>query len=205
MYTSREYDAESRFYFYRARYYDPDTGRFMEEDPVPNLNQYAYVNNNPMLLTDPLGLNPWWRNFVFFAEWHNGFGQTNRYYDQNFAETQEMMRSPGADCLREEFMKQGNFKDQGYDTMRAFKETMLGSGFGSVAAQVGGFAGWATDTGDGYVQYTIENKAGTHSFFGGATLAKYGVHVPDSPFSVGPMRTITQTFTWRERKPCPVR
>jgi RHS repeat-associated protein len=58
MYTSREYDAESGFYFYRARYYDPETGRFMEEDPIPSINQYVYVANNPALLNDPLGLCP---------------------------------------------------------------------------------------------------------------------------------------------------
>ena len=56
MYTSREYDAESRLYFYRARYYDPDTGRFLQEDPIPSINQYAYAENNPILLAAPLGL-----------------------------------------------------------------------------------------------------------------------------------------------------
>lgn len=102
-------------------------------------------------------------------------------------------------------MEQGNLKSEGYNTMTAFRETMLGSGFGSVAAQVGGFRGWATDTGDGYVQYTIYNEAGIHSFLGGASLRKINIEVPNSPFPVGPYRTIKQTFTWRERKPCSTR
>ncbi|MBI4640627.1 MAG: RHS repeat-associated core domain-containing protein [Candidatus Tectomicrobia bacterium] len=47
-YTSREYDAESGLYYYRARYYDPRSGRFLSEDPLRflggDLNLYAYVN-----------------------------------------------------------------------------------------------------------------------------------------------------------------
>jgi RHS repeat-associated protein len=32
-YTSRELDSESGLYYYRARYYDPNIGRFESEDP----------------------------------------------------------------------------------------------------------------------------------------------------------------------------
>jgi RHS repeat-associated protein len=31
-YTGREFDAETSLYYYRARYYDPTTGRFVKED-----------------------------------------------------------------------------------------------------------------------------------------------------------------------------
>jgi RHS repeat-associated protein len=33
-YTGREFDAETGLYYYRARYYDPATGRFISEDPI---------------------------------------------------------------------------------------------------------------------------------------------------------------------------
>jgi RHS repeat-associated protein len=59
-YTAREFDAETGVYYYRARYYDPQIGRFISEDPLEldggNINFYAYVVNNPVLLTDPIGL-----------------------------------------------------------------------------------------------------------------------------------------------------
>ena len=59
LFTGREFDAETGLYYYRARYYDPKTGRFMSEDPTgfdagdPNL--YRYVNNAPLDATDPTG------------------------------------------------------------------------------------------------------------------------------------------------------
>lgn len=49
-----------RLSYYRARYYDPTTGRFLSEDPtgfVAGLNFYAYVFNNPMINVDPEGLD----------------------------------------------------------------------------------------------------------------------------------------------------
>ncbi len=33
-YTARDFDTETSLYYYRARYYDPQTGRFTREDPA---------------------------------------------------------------------------------------------------------------------------------------------------------------------------
>jgi len=44
---------------YRARYYDPNTGRFVSGDPIAfkgDINFYRYVGNRPILLADPTGL-----------------------------------------------------------------------------------------------------------------------------------------------------
>lgn len=58
-YTSRENDGTG-LYFYRARYYHPSLQRFIGEDPLEfgggDYNLYAYVQNSPLLLRDPLGL-----------------------------------------------------------------------------------------------------------------------------------------------------
>jgi RHS repeat-associated protein len=58
-YTGRELDSETGLYFLRNRYYDPQTGRFVSEDPggfVGGIDMYAYVTNNPANLIDPFGL-----------------------------------------------------------------------------------------------------------------------------------------------------
>ena len=58
-YTGREFDTETGLYYYRARYYDPVSGRFLSEDPLAfdaSLNFYSYVSNSPTSFNDPFGL-----------------------------------------------------------------------------------------------------------------------------------------------------
>ena len=58
-YTARESDTETGLYYYRARYYDPSTGRFLSEDAEAfggSIDFYAYVQNNPLNFSDPFGL-----------------------------------------------------------------------------------------------------------------------------------------------------
>jgi RHS repeat-associated protein len=59
-YTGREDDGTGLLY-YRARYVFPRTGRFISQDPIGlagGENLYAYVSGNPVLFSDPRGLNP---------------------------------------------------------------------------------------------------------------------------------------------------
>jgi RHS repeat-associated protein len=48
-------------YYMRARYYDPEVGRFISEDPLGfdggGVNLYVYGGNNPVLMVDPSGLD----------------------------------------------------------------------------------------------------------------------------------------------------
>ena len=58
LFTGRQYDAATGLYDYRARTYDPSTGRFLQEDPLgyaDGLNPVAYVMGNPVTTIDPYG------------------------------------------------------------------------------------------------------------------------------------------------------
>jgi RHS repeat-associated protein len=61
LFTGKEKDATG-LYYYGARYYDPDLGRFVTRDPLvgrriapQTLNRYTYCLNNPMKYVDPDG------------------------------------------------------------------------------------------------------------------------------------------------------
>jgi RHS repeat-associated protein len=58
-FTGREWDAQLGQYYYRARYYSPSTGRFMNQDPIgfagKDTDLYRYVRNSPTNYLDPEG------------------------------------------------------------------------------------------------------------------------------------------------------
>jgi RHS repeat-associated protein len=78
-FTGYERDTETGLDYSLARYYNSRTGRFMSVDPMAgsildpqSLNRYAYVRNNPINLTDPIGL------------WPQGLGPSNPHYPKVF-------------------------------------------------------------------------------------------------------------------------
>jgi RHS repeat-associated protein len=77
------------------RYYDPDTGRYLQPDPtamqdLTKLVQigkgsgtpfaegiYAYAANNPLLATDPTGLKCYWELKAFLTHYHQWVTSSN--------------------------------------------------------------------------------------------------------------------------------
>ena len=59
-YTGREWNKEAGLYYYRARFYDAEVGRFISKDPIGfaggDVNLYSYVGQNPVNFADPMGL-----------------------------------------------------------------------------------------------------------------------------------------------------
>ena len=59
LFQGRRFDAETGFYYFRNRYYDPTAGRFLQRDPVWDAanvgNQYTFVANGPATRLDPSG------------------------------------------------------------------------------------------------------------------------------------------------------
>ena len=55
-YFGQTYDEATGLYYLRARYYDPTTGRFTQQDPAEDgYNWYVYGNSNPVMYVDPSG------------------------------------------------------------------------------------------------------------------------------------------------------
>jgi RHS repeat-associated protein len=63
-FTAHRMDADTGLVYMKARYYDPDVGRFLSMDPAPpnlqngdGFNRYVYANNNPLKFVDPSGMS----------------------------------------------------------------------------------------------------------------------------------------------------
>ena len=62
-YRGYYFDEDMKLYYLQSRYYDPETGRFINADDVSyldpetihGLNLYAYCGNNPVMYSDPSG------------------------------------------------------------------------------------------------------------------------------------------------------
>lgn len=60
-FAGQKFGAAASLYYYRARYYDPNSGRFINADPVNfdgGNDFYLYDDNNSVNFTDPWGLCP---------------------------------------------------------------------------------------------------------------------------------------------------
>jgi RHS repeat-associated protein len=59
LFSTKYYDWETGLYYYGYRYYDPNTGRWPNRDPIGELggaNLYGFVRNNAISRFDPFGL-----------------------------------------------------------------------------------------------------------------------------------------------------
>jgi RHS repeat-associated protein len=82
LFTARRFDSDTGLYYYRARYYAHDIGRFLQTDPIgysDGINWYGYCGNNPVGMVDPWGLCK--DSYMptagdFFAGWASGIPGT---------------------------------------------------------------------------------------------------------------------------------
>lgn len=92
-FTGQVKDDETGLYYYNARYYDPELGRFIQPDTsIPDLgnpqsyNRYTYCLNNPLRYTDPDGhwaqeVADWWSSTVSAGAGHISAGPSHWIYN----------------------------------------------------------------------------------------------------------------------------
>jgi RHS repeat-associated protein len=168
-YTGQRFDSETGLYHYKARFYLPSIGRFLQADPIgytAGMNLYAYVGNDPMDHTDPEGLEP--DHFVY----HSGLADA---VSAGFAGTSAMnehVRNKLMDSYK--IFPKPNSPDQTFSNIHnavrhAAFSAYLTNRVGSRAARV---LGMAHEVGD-----TIGK--GTFLVFGGAfEVAKQSLRNP---------------------------
>jgi RHS repeat-associated protein len=76
-FTGKPEDGAIGLYYFGARYYDPEVGRFTSRDSAKQgLNWYTYCQGNPLMLIDPDGYESvpaWLRNCLFGTAVHHEF------------------------------------------------------------------------------------------------------------------------------------
>jgi RHS repeat-associated protein len=98
--------------YYCARYYSPQLGRFISEDPIGfagGINYYAYALNSPTNFTDPFGTSgdTWTQSAGdaagMFFNWARGKGPNERNFGPNSVQVQDMRNAPGVQKARQFF------------------------------------------------------------------------------------------------------
>jgi RHS repeat-associated protein len=103
-FTGQVKDEETGLYYYGARYFDPELGRFIQADTIipdfdnpQSYNRYAYVLNNPLRYTDPTGHEPddlddipMTMGAAHAAMRQSAGGESARLYDKNVASAHMM-------------------------------------------------------------------------------------------------------------------
>ena len=90
IFTGQEYDEKTGLFYFGARYYDPDTARFITQDTYlgeqgvpPSLHRYLYAYSNPLSYYDPDG------HIALFKNMADGLGAFNKRLRDKTADFQD--------------------------------------------------------------------------------------------------------------------
>lgn len=95
------YDEHSRLYYNYFRDYDPNTGRYVESDPIGlagGLNTYSYVLGNPLRFSDPFGLDVFICTRPINVSWIPALASKYLIPNHTWVKTDTAERGMGGDC-----------------------------------------------------------------------------------------------------------
>jgi RHS repeat-associated protein len=89
LFQGREFSSATGLYNFRARWYDPQSGRWLSKDPIGlegGLNLYAFCGDDPVNCTDPDGTDVIVENTTSVRGWHQRItvSNANGSYSQSF-------------------------------------------------------------------------------------------------------------------------
>lgn len=113
-YTGEQWDEETNLLYLRARFYEPETGRFLSRDsyegePENPLSRhlYAYVENNPVNRVDPRGND----SYVFYGVPHGqGASYEGGFEEQSKTEELRLKRQFGTPVHRKAIKTEKEFQ-----------------------------------------------------------------------------------------------
>ncbi|WP_276733605.1 SpvB/TcaC N-terminal domain-containing protein [Chryseobacterium carnipullorum] len=101
-FNGKELDAETGYYYYGARYYNPRVSLWLNVDPLaekhPSWSPYIYVLNNPIKYVDPNGMDEWIRNTN---------GTYTKVGDRGGNDTDYLLNKAGGSVINEVELSQG--------------------------------------------------------------------------------------------------
>ena len=220
-YAGREWDSETGLYYYRARYYDPQIGRFLSEDPgrfSAGVNFYEYAGNNPVVFTDPSGLrtkakSSTWSGLDDLLYWLFGNDTSGNFHSDD-AVTAALAKSPATADIRDKFKKK-NCQNGLY--CGDFKLRHVFTTLNVVVQSVGSFCAYITNIENGEIQIDAFNEWGfkslTNNPWGNRAapslidMVRHRAHwgKPGSLLNntkSGPMQLQRFWYHWTEKSPC---
>ena len=203
--------------YYRARYYDPQTGGFLSEDPLQMVfseSEYQYASANPISRNDPLGLWPelcqlpgyFWRTYDWLSgtytagemtsDFITGQGQYPRDFGPDSVQVQSLKNSVGVNKARNWYRTHG-CDSSGNPLPRTGGHKfglkgLMDSGLDPTLQFVGSYDWKISPNADGTLTFTVTNDTSLTSLL-------YQVGMPSHNRSAfGSFGRIRQMYHWTE-------
>ena len=91
-FTGKDLDEDIGLYYFNARWYDQELGRFVSEDPIKDgMNWYVYGKNNPLAFVDLNGLESVDAREIYL-EWQSGWVAIYNYAVKKEASLRKTLR-----------------------------------------------------------------------------------------------------------------